>query len=142
MTSLHLTRRRPTKWHSHSWLCLAFVLPLLSALFSLPASAGAISGTVTNGSTGKVVPHQDVILISLQGGMQSVATVQTDAQGHFQFNRPEIGLGPMLVRVPYQGVNYHQAAPPGRESVDVSVFEAGAPPSAAQITSRTIIFQP
>jgi hypothetical protein len=112
------------------------------AVFSLPASAGTLTGTVTNGTTGKPVPRQDVILISLQGGMQPVETVQTDAEGRFRFNRPEIGQGPMLVRVPYESVNYHQAAPPGRDTVEVKVFEANAPANSSQLTSRTIIYQP
>jgi len=114
----------------------------LLLLFSLPAFAGTLTGTVTNGTTGKAMPHQDVILISLQGGMQPVETVQTDGEGRFRFNRPEIGQGPLLVRVPYQSVNYHQAAPPGRDTVEVKVFEASAPASATQLTSRTIICQP
>ncbi len=124
----------------------SFFRLLLSAfslfLFVLPASAGILSGTVKNGTTGKVVPHQSVVLLSPMAGMQEITAVQTDAQGHFQFNSPEIGQQPLLVRVPYEKVNYHQAAPPGHDTVDVTVFEASAPASAVHVSSRTIIFQP
>jgi hypothetical protein len=133
------TSRRHAWWHSHSWLCAVL---FFSAFLALPASAGTLSGTVVNATTGKPVPHADVILISLQGTMQPVETIKSDAEGHFQFNRPEIGQGPMLIRVPYENVNYHQPAPPGRDSVTVNVYEANAPASAPQLTSRTIIYQP
>ena len=121
---------------------LASLLPLLYLFFSLPVSAGTLSGTVINGTTGKPLPHADVILISLQGTMQPVETVQTDGDGKFRFTRPEIGQGPMLVRVPYQGVNYHTPAPPNRDTVTVNVYEANAPAGAAKLSSRTIIYQP
>jgi hypothetical protein len=122
---------------------LRFVLLLASLLaFAAAAAAGTLSGTVKNGTTGKFVPHQTVVLLSPMGGMQEITAVETDAQGHFQFNAPEIGQGPLLVRVPYKNVSYHQAAPPGRDSVDITVFESTAPASAMHITTRTIIFQP
>ncbi len=128
------------KWRSHSWLRSFSLLFLLS--FPLPAFAGTLSGVVTNGTNGKPVPHADVTLISLAGGMQELTTTQTDAGGHYHFDRSEIGQGPMLVRVNYQNVSYHQAAPPGRNAVDMTVYDAGAPSSAAQVSMRTIIFQP
>jgi len=117
---------------------------LLAALLAVApaAAAGTLSGVVTNGTNGKPVPHADVTLISLAGGMQELTTTQTDAGGHYHFDRPEIGQGPMLVRVNYQNVSYHQAAPPGREAVDMTVYDAGAPSSAVQVSMRTIIFQP
>ena len=111
-------------------------------LFSLPAAAGTLSGTVKNGTTGKPVPHQTVVLLSPMSGMQEITAVETDAQGRFQFNAPEIGQGPLLVRVPYKNVSYHQSAPPGRDSVDLTVYESTAPATAMHISSRTIIFQP
>jgi len=117
---------------------------LLAALLAVASSAaaGTLSGVVTNGTTGKPVPRADVTLISLAGGMQELTTTQTGADGRYHFDRSEIGQGPMLIRVTYQNVSYHQAAPPGRDAVDVTVYDAGAPSSAAQVSMRTIIFQP
>jgi len=135
------------QWRGHSCpralslrlLCLSLLSPLFLAL---SASAGTLSGTVKNGTTGKPVAHQTVVLLSPMGGMQEITAVDTDAQGRFQFNAPEIGQGPLLVRVPYQNVRYHQSVTPGRDSVDITVFDSTAPASAMKIASRTIIFQP
>ena len=118
------------------------VLILAALAFALPASAGTLTGTVHNGTTGKPVPHQSVVLLSPMAGMQEITAVNTDAQGHFQIDAPEIGQGPLLIRVPYEKVNYHQAATPASSSVDVTVYEASAPASAIHLTTRTIIFQP
>ena len=124
------------------FVAFLYCFSLLYLLCASSASAGTLSGTVMNATTGKPVARADVILISLQGTMQPVETIKSDNEGHFQFNRPEIGQGPMLIRVPYESVNYHQPAPPGRDSVTVNVYEANAPASAAKLTSRTIIYQP
>jgi 5-hydroxyisourate hydrolase-like protein (transthyretin family) len=120
----------------------ALLIVTLLAALTLPAAAGTLTGAVTNGTNGKPGTQLDVTLISLAGGMQELTSTKTDADGRFVFNRPELGQGPMLVRVTYQGVNYHQAAPPGRDTVEIKVYEAGAPASAAHVTSRTLIFQP
>ncbi|HUJ40181.1 MAG TPA: hypothetical protein VLW54_06520 [Candidatus Acidoferrales bacterium] len=120
----------------------AVVLVLAALAVAFPASAGVLTGTVHNGTTGKPVAHQTVVLLSPMAGMQEITAVDTDAQGRFQFNAPEIGQGPLLLRVPYEKVNYHQAATPASSSVDVTVYEATAPSSAVHLTTRTIIFQP
>jgi len=136
--------RAAFQWRGHSrgFGRLRSLFLLSPLLFSLSASAGTLSGTVKNGTTGKPVAHQTVVLLSPMGGMQEITAVDTDAQGRFQFNAPEIGQGPLLVRVPYQNVRYHQSVTPGRDSVDITVFDSTAPASAMHIASRTIIFQP
>ncbi|MGH9795513.1 MAG: hypothetical protein ACRD5G_12135 [Candidatus Acidiferrales bacterium] len=111
-------------------------------LFISPAAAGTLSGVVRNGTSAQVAAGQDVILIALQGGMEAVATARTDAQGRYRFDRPEIGAAPMLVRVVYKGVNYHQNVPPGRSSADIEIFEPVATEKDLQIRSRMIIVQP
>ena len=109
---------------------------------SSPAFAGTLTGVVRNGTTGALVPSQDVVLIQLQGGMEGVATTRTDAQGRYTFNHAAIGAGPVLVRVQYQGVNYHQNVPPGQATANVEVFEATNNPAALEVTSRMIVVQP
>src|SRR4029077_12936828 len=106
------------------------------------ASAGTLTGVVRNGTSGAPGAGLDVILIQLQGGMQPVATVKSDAQGSFHFDRPELGGAPMLVRVQYRGVNYHQPVPPGTSSIEVQVFEPTDKPSSVQVTTRAIVLQP
>ncbi len=106
------------------------------------ASAGTLNGTVKNGTTGQVAAGADVILIQLQGGMQPVANTKTDAQGHFSFNNPQLGTGPMLVRVVYKGVNYHEPITPGKMSADIEVFEPTTDPKSFSIANHAIILQP
>jgi hypothetical protein len=106
------------------------------------ASAGTLTGVVRNGTNGAPGGGLDVVLIQLQGGMQPVATVKSDAQGHFQFDRPELGAAPMLVRVQYRGVNYHQPVPPGTSSIEVQVFEPTDKPNSVEVATRAIVLQP
>lgn len=114
----------------------------VSLLLAASAAAGTLTGVVRNGTTGTPAANQDVILISLQGGMEAVATARTDAQGRYSFDRPEIGTAPMLVRVVYQSANYHQNVPPGRTTADVEIFEATATQKDLQVASRLVIVQP
>ncbi len=98
---------------------------LLITLFLSAVAAGQeLSGTVTNGTTGKVAAGDDVVLLSLSQGMQEAARTKADAQGRFHFKSD--GQGPHLVRVNHQNVNYFGIAPPGTTSVNVKVYEAAA----------------
>ena len=89
------------------------------------ASAATITGTVTNGTTGKPAAGDDVILIKLQQSMQEEARTKTDAQGHYSLTASDDSI-PHLVRVVHQKVLYHQPAPPGTTHADVQVFDAAA----------------
>jgi len=96
---------------------------------------------VKNGTTGKIEAGADVILIQLQGGMQPVAKTKTDAQGHYHFDNPQLGTGPMLVRVVYRGVNYHEPITPGKTIADVEVYEPTTQPSAFNVANHALILQ-
>ncbi len=121
---------------------LLLLLLALIALSAPRALAGTLAGTVTNGTTGKPAAGVDVILIQLQGGMQPVANTKTDAQGQFHFDNPGLGAGPMLVRVVYRGVNYHEPITPGKTTAQIQVFEPTDKPSAFAVTSHAVIVQP
>jgi hypothetical protein len=119
---------------------LGFLVFFGAAPFAL---AGSVSGTVTNGTTGKPAAGAEVILIQLQGGMQPVANTKTDAKGRYTFDNPGLGAGaPMLIRVVYGGVNYHEPLPPGKTTADVQVFEPTDKPSAFTVTNHAVIVQP
>jgi hypothetical protein len=123
--------------------CLRVVLVMLLTLsVAGVAEAGTVSGVVRNATKGSVAAGVDVILIQLQGGMETVANTKTDAQGRYKLEHASIGLQPMLVRVNYRGVNFHQALPPGRNIADVEVFEQTTNASAMQVASRVIVLQP
>ncbi len=124
-------------------VCRHFLVLAFLTLSSAAASAGGtLTGVVRNGTTGKPAPGLDVILIQLQGGMQPIATTKADAQGRFKFDRPEVGVAPMLLRVPYRGVNYHEPLPPGNLTAEVQVFEPSPDPRTISITHRAIVFEP
>jgi hypothetical protein len=106
------------------------------------ASAGTLTGTVRNGTNGKPGAGVDIILMSLQGGMQPVANTKTDLQGHYRLDNSVLGAEPMLLRAVYRGVLYHEPVPPGKATVDVEVFEPTEKPSAIAVTFHALILQP
>jgi hypothetical protein len=121
----------------YALVCLSFLLS------GAVAHAGTVTGTIRNGTNdNKPAAGVDVVLIQLQGGMQSVATTKSDAGGRYKLDSPAIGSGPMLIRAIYRGVNYHQPLTPGTASVDVTVFEPTSDPKAIQIPLRLLVFQP
>lgn len=113
-----------------------------AALFAHAAFAGTLDGTVKNGTNGKLAVGTDVILIQLQGGMQPVANTKTDSNGRYHFDNPQLGSGPMLLRVVYKGVNYHEPITPGKTTADVEVFEPTDKPDAFNVANHAIILQP
>jgi hypothetical protein len=98
-----------------------FVVILLSSF----ALAQSITGTVTNGTTGKSAAGDDVSLLSLSQGMEEVGSTKSDAQGKFSFPAPK-DQAPHMVRVTHGGVNYFpQGGPimPGATTAEVTVYD-------------------
>jgi hypothetical protein len=108
--------------------CLHKVIyPLTAAivflLLSGTALAAPITGVVMNGTTNKPSAGDTVALIRLQQGMQVAAHTTTDASGHYTLEMTD--TDPMhLVRVTHDGANYFQAVPPGKQTVNVDVYDA------------------
>lgn len=118
---------------------------MTAALAILPlaaAQAGTVHGTVKNGTTGNPAAGVDMLLIQLQGGMETVASTKSDAQGQFTFDYPSLGQQPMLVRAVYRGVNFHQPVPLGGDSAVVEVFELTRDTSILTYPTRFVVFQP
>src|SRR5271165_5853173 len=112
----HRSRRTPLA-------CAILVLSFLSAF----AAAQSITGTVSNGTTGKPAAGDDVSLLSLSQGMQEIGTTKTDAQGKFSFPAPTDTQAPHMVRVTHQGVSYFpQGGPlmPGSTTAELTVYDA------------------
>jgi hypothetical protein len=120
---------------------LAVFASLLLSPFA-GVQAGTVHGTVKNGTTGKPAAGIEIILIQLQGGMQPVVNSKTDAQGQFTFDHPSLGVQPMLVRAVYRGVNFHQPVPPGKNELQVEVFDPTQDARTITVPSRVVIFQP
>jgi hypothetical protein len=106
------------------------------------AQAGTVHGTVKNGTTGKPGAGIEVILIQLQGGMQPVANSKTDSQGQFSFDNPSLGAQPMLIRAVFRGVNFHQPVPPGKNEVEVEIFDPTQDPKTITVPTHIVILQP
>ncbi|HTV60471.1 MAG TPA: carboxypeptidase-like regulatory domain-containing protein [Verrucomicrobiae bacterium] len=133
-----MSRSMQRKIHAPSSLVL-----LVAALFVAPAAlAGTVSGTVHDGTNNRPAAGVQVILIQLQGGMEPVANTKTDSAGHYQFDYPMLGQQPMLIRVVYHGVFFHQPVPPGTATADVEVFDPTTNLSAVSVSVRAIFIQP
>ncbi len=115
---------------------------LLAAIFALAlasAAAQTLTGTVTNGTTGKPAAGDEVILINLSNGMDVAANTKVDSGGKFSFKLGEVG--PHLIRAVHQGVTYHQMAPPGTNSVDVKVYDVATKVADLNVTADVLRIQ-
>lgn len=97
---------------------MAFWIAVQAGLF-----AAEITGTVTNGTSGKPATGAEVVLLSLEGGMNEVGKATADSHGHFSIQVPDPGV-PHLLRVNHQGVNYFQNAPPGTSNSDITIYDS------------------
>jgi hypothetical protein len=101
------------------------VLLLFVCALAAAASADSISGTVTNGTTGKPAAGVTVTMVDPMGGMAEVATAKSDARGEFKVDVPP-ARGPRLARAERGGVNYFKMITPGTQSVDLNVYDAAS----------------
>jgi hypothetical protein len=115
---------------------------LLAAIFSLALASSAaqtLTGTVTNGTTGKPAVGDEVLLINLANGMDVGGSTKVDSNGKFSF---KITVpGPHLIRAIHQGVTYHQMAPPGVNTADVNVYDVAPKVTGLSVTADVIRFQ-
>jgi hypothetical protein len=95
----------------------------MMSVCSVLAVAESVSGSVTNGSTGKVAAGVSVTLVDPMGGMSELATAKTDAHGKFKLEAPA-ATGPRLARAERGGVNYFKMITPGATSVELKVYDA------------------
>jgi hypothetical protein len=120
-----------------------FIIALCAvSILAGAASATTFTGTVHNGTSGKTAANVDVVLLSLQNDMQSVANTKTDAQGKFQLTYNSTGPMPLLIRAIYKGVFFHAMLPPGTTTADVQIYEPSSNPNTIQFSSHLIAFQP
>ena len=103
----------------------------------------AVDGTIINRTTGKPSAGTIVSLVQPgQGGMQTLASVKTDAEGKFKFDR-EL-QGPTLVQAFFGGVFYNKMIPPGTPSsgLQMDVFDSTNKPGVAKVSQHFIVLQP
>ena len=105
------------------------LFPIFLVVLALASLAAAqnITGTVTNGTTGKPTAGDEVTLLSLSQGMEEVGSTKTDEQGKFTLKAPADEKVPHMVRVTHGGVSYFpRGGPlmPGNTSAEVTVYDA------------------
>lgn len=114
-------------WRTRLRTCslIGRIVPILvtSLACAALASAADVPGNVTNGTTKKPSPGDEVVLLALSNGsISETARAQTDSLGRFRFTG--VGLGPFSVRVIHQGVTYDESVKANGLPVDVSVYDA------------------
>ena len=117
---------------------------LLLLLAAFPALA-AITGTVTNQTSGKPAANATVTLFKFGGGgMEPVDKAQTDSQGKFSINQAPSGQGPSMLRVEKDGVTYNHIMPPGSPTADIAIniYDASKKPGAAAVSKHMLLFEP
>ena len=117
---------------------------LVFLLAAFPALA-AITGTVTNQTTGKPAANVTVTFYKFGGGgMEAVDKAQTDAQGKFSINQAPAAQGPSMLRVEQDGVTYNHLMPPGTPTTDVplTIYNASKKAGAAAVSKHMLLFEP
>jgi hypothetical protein len=103
----------------------------------------AVDGTVINRTTGQPAAGTILQLVQPgQGGMQTLASAKTDAEGKFRFDKDP--QGPTLIQAIFSGVLYTKVLMPGsaRNGIEVDVFQATNKPGTAKVSQHFIVLQP
>jgi hypothetical protein len=117
---------------------------LIGLAMLVPAFA-AVDGVVFNGTTGTPQANAIVSLVQPgQGGMQTLASVKTDAQGKFHFDKDTSPGAPTLIQALYQGVTYTKPVLPGTPTtgIHVDVYDSTSKTGTARVAQHFIVLQP
>jgi hypothetical protein len=117
-----------------------FAAILSAALLAAAAHAQTLTGTVTNGTSGKPAANTEVVLIKLAAGMEEGPHTKTDAQGKFSFTLDDAS-SPHLIRAIHQDVTYHKMAPPGTSTADLEVYDAAKKVEGVSVTADVMRIQ-
>jgi hypothetical protein len=104
----------------------------------------AVTGTVTNQSTGKPQAGATVALYRLatRTGLELIDQAKSDAQGNFTINQTP--QGPHLIRTAFDGVTYNHMLPPGQPTtgIPIEVYNASKQPGGAKVAKHMILLEP
>lgn len=99
---------------------------------------------VMNGTTGQPQPNVIVTLVQPgQNGMQTIATVKSDAQGIFRIDQ-QYPPGPVMVQAIYGAVMYTKVLTPGSSTtaVGVQVFDVTTNRDSGKVEQDMILLEP
>ncbi len=119
---------------------------------SRAAGMGDIQGQVVNGTTNRPAANQEVELLMPRGGMAQVASVKTDAQGHFVIRGSSLDSTAFyLLQTEYQGVKYHSPLQPqqsqsagqpgGPINTKITIYDSTRAAPGLQIKSSRVIIR-
>lgn len=123
------------------WILRGFAVTLAIFAGAL-AQAATVTGTVTNQTTGKPSPGDDVVLVDVAAGMNEAATAKTDAKGNYTLQVPPGGnAGAYLIRVTHQGASYFIAAPQSGTGGDLTVYDVSPKVDGVGIDADMLLFE-
>jgi hypothetical protein len=116
------------------------ILPIIFAC-ALATAQQSVTGVVTNGTTRKPAAGDDVILLKLGQGMQEESRTKTDQQGRFTLQVAQSNT-PHLIRVRHQNVNYHEPLTPGKNNLEITVYNAVSKVPEIKLLDQSFVYQP
>ncbi len=122
---------------------LAFLVLFFVPVSGIAQPSVEISGTVRNGTTGKPVKGQRLILLSPSHGMEEAGSTESDNQGRFKFEKV---TGPFFViQTHYDGANYDTPVRPqdrGPTETNVTVYDSTTSDANVKVTLARWRFVP
>jgi hypothetical protein len=98
---------------------------LATLLFSTATVlAATVTGTITNGTTGKPSAGDTIAVVNMARSMDEIAHATSDATGTFHVDVPDDGQ--ILLHVTHREADYFKTIAPGTHSADIEVFDSAA----------------
>ena len=111
--------------------------PICVLLFSASAFASTITGTVTNGTTGKPSSGDTVAVINTAQSMDEIAKVTSDATGNFHVSAPDGGQ--ILLHITHRGAEYFKSVTANTGNVAIEVYDSAT--KIAGITGEAVVLR-
>lgn len=115
------------------WLLLLASAPLWAA----------VTGVITNGTTGKPQPGVTIAMMSMsENGMTPLGAATSGPDGSFTLDKSP--RGPALLQVDWQGVSYNHVLTPGSPAngLAINIYDASKIPGAAKVSQHLVLFEP
>jgi hypothetical protein len=84
--------------------------------------ASALTGVVTDRTTGKPSVGDTIAVINTAKSMDEIAKATSDASGRFHVDAPDGGQ--TLLHITHRGAEYFKSVPPGSSSVEIDVYDS------------------
>jgi hypothetical protein len=106
--------------------------------------SAAVSGIVTNRTSGKPQGGVKLTLVKLGQGMQNLGSAETDASGNFTLEVTVEPGSPHLLQANFQDVTYNKMLPPGSSTggVQVDVYSASPDRGNARVIQHAVMMKP